>query len=569
MSTKQKQNINMNAEAAAATVKSAPERRKGQYYHPSVWGDFFLTHVFESDQMVSGWNEEIQVLKSEVKMMLVEETKSAKRLDLVDTIQRLGISYHFEPEIEQLVQQEIDEINPSANDDGLHKVALRFRILRQHGHNARPGEFEKFKDEAGETFRKELIDDIEGMLSLYEAAHMRTHGETILDEAMDFTKTHLMAARIDDDSSPLAERVARALERPLRKDMDRIQHLFFIPNYEKTEGHNRSILKLAKLSYNLLQHMYQQELKVLTKWWTELEFASKVRYARDKLVETYYWALGMFWEPKFALARYLVTKGTTLGTVLDDTYDIYGRFEELELLTSKFARWDSVSDDLDISLKYVYEAVMDFNHEIRTITSEEGRPYCFEYAKRALNIDMKAYLEEQRWYEEGVVPSLEEYRKLSAVSTYYLTIMTSALSGMGDLASEEVFDWVMSEPDILFASGDQCRLMDDIVTHQVEQERGHFDSAVQIYMKQYGATKEEAISVLNSMIDDDWRVMNREMLNLPTLADGRPVPKEVGILLVRMGQIMEVIYKEIDGYSCSDTFTMANITALFVTPLHL
>ncbi|CAN0915661.1 Probable terpene synthase 3 [Linum grandiflorum] len=426
-------------------------------------------------------------------MMLAKKIKSPERLNLLDAIQRLGISYHFEPEIEQLVEQEIDEI-PSANDGDLHTVALRFRILRQHGYNAPTGEFVKFKNEAGE-FKKDITNDIEGLLSLYEASYMRIPGESILDEAIDFTKTHLMASRIDDID--VAERVTRALKRPLRKDMDRLQHLFFIRNYEKTESHNRSLLRLAKLSYNFLQYMYQQELKVLTKW-------------------------------------------------------------------------DDVTDDMDITMKYVYEAVRDFYHEIQVITSEEGRPYCFQYAKRMLSVNLGTYLEEQRWYVEGIEPSLNEYRQVSAVSTFYLSIISSALCGMGDqLASKEVFNWFMSQPKILFASADQCRLMDDIVTYQREQERGHLESSVQIYMKQFEVTTEEAVYALKSMIEDDWRVMNAELLKLANLADGRIIPKEAVALLLRMAQTMDVIYKEMDGYTCSDTVTKDNITALFVTPFQL
>ncbi|CAN1234154.1 Probable terpene synthase 3 [Linum perenne] len=317
--------------------------------------------------------------------------------------------------------------------------------------------------------------------------------------------------------------------------MEKLQHLFFITNYEKIKGHNGTLLKLAKLSFNVLQHMYQHELRVLTKWWTELDFATKVLYARDKLVETYYWAVGMFWEPKFALARYFVTKGTTLGTVLDDTYDVYGTIDELELFTS--------------------------------ITSEEGRPYCFQYAKRALAIDLTAYLDEQRWYDKGIVPSLEEYRKVSAVTSFYMVIMNSGLCGMGELASKEVFDWLLADPNVLFASGDHCRLMDDIVSHEREQERGHVPSAVQIYLKQYGATTEEAVRVLNGMIDDDWRTMNGE--SLIKITQPRTTTDEIVTLFVRMAQNMEVIYKEIDGYTCSNTVTKDNVTALFVTPLHI
>ncbi|MBZ5797691.1 hypothetical protein K8353_47550, partial [Burkholderia contaminans] len=46
--------------------------------------------------------------------------------------------------------------------------------------------FNKFKDSQGNS-KKSLIENPKGMLSLYEAAHLRDHGEDILDEALDFT----------------------------------------------------------------------------------------------------------------------------------------------------------------------------------------------------------------------------------------------------------------------------------------------------------------------------------------------------------------------------------------------
>ncbi|CAN1809092.1 Probable terpene synthase 3 [Linum perenne] len=488
-----------------------------------------------------------------------EENKSLDHLNSIDVIQRLGIGYHFEPEIKRIVQQQVDRDRESITDDDVFTNSFNITV--------RTDEFEKFKDEHGE-FKKELTDDIEGLLSLYEASFMRTHGETILDEAMVFTETHLKSVEFDDAAdSALAERVAHALKRPLRKEIEKLQHLFFIRNYEKIQGHNQSLLKLAKLSFNLLQHMYQHELKILTKWWIELDFSSKVFYARHKLVETYYWSLGLLWEPKYSLARYIVTKQTTIGTVLDDTYDNYGTFEELELFTSKCARWDTYTDDLDMSMKYVYEAVMDLNEEIGVITSKEGRPYCLEYAKRALTINLTAYLDEQRWYVNGIVPSLEEYRHLFSINTFCLAVFTTAICGMGELlAPKQVFDWLFADPKILFATTDQCRLLDDIATNEREQERGHGPSSVQIYMKQLGVTKEEAIDALYGYIDDDWRTINGEMMmlmNRPTV-----IPKEFLAVFLGNAQIMETLYRDtVDSYTFSDTLTKDILTALLVTPM--
>ncbi|PRQ31672.1 putative (-)-germacrene D synthase [Rosa chinensis] len=64
---------------------------------------------------------------------------------------------------------------------------------------------------------------------------------------------------------------------------------------------------------------------------------------------------------------------------------------------------------------------------------------------------------------------------------------------MGDIVTKDSFEWIFSDPKIVKTSSVVCRLMDDIVSHKFEQKRGHVASAVECYMKQYGATEEETI----------------------------------------------------------------------------
>jgi hypothetical protein len=62
---------------------------------------------------------------------------------LVDTLQRLGIDNHFRQEVdaalkrinscESLPESSGSGGTASMDDDGLHAVTLRFRLLRQHG----------------------------------------------------------------------------------------------------------------------------------------------------------------------------------------------------------------------------------------------------------------------------------------------------------------------------------------------------------------------------------------------------------------------------------------------------
>ena len=50
--------------------------------------------------------------------------------------------------------------------------------------------FNKFKDNRV-NFKESLIKDVRGMLSLYEATHVRVYGEDMLDETLKFTTIHL------------------------------------------------------------------------------------------------------------------------------------------------------------------------------------------------------------------------------------------------------------------------------------------------------------------------------------------------------------------------------------------
>ena len=119
--------------------------------------------------------------------------------------------------------------------------------------------FNNFKDGDGK-FKKSLSSDVRGMLSLYEAAHFRVHGEDVLDEALAFTTTHLIQSAARDSSNPLAEQVVHALNQPILKGLPRLEARQYFPIYQSDGSHNKALLKLAKLDFNLLQKLHQKEL---------------------------------------------------------------------------------------------------------------------------------------------------------------------------------------------------------------------------------------------------------------------------------------------------------------------
>ncbi|GMP68108.1 hypothetical protein CsSME_00027833 [Camellia sinensis var. sinensis] len=168
----------------------------------------------------------------------------------------------METALQHIYETDYDHHDDKANDD-LYTVALMFRLLRQQGYPISCDVFNKFKDDNGKI-RESLIGDVRGMLSLYEAAHLRVRGEDILDEALSFTITHLESA-VPNLSNLVQEQVIHALNQPIHMGLTRLEATRYFFFYEQDDSHNEVLLNFAKLDFNLLQKMHQWELSEITR----------------------------------------------------------------------------------------------------------------------------------------------------------------------------------------------------------------------------------------------------------------------------------------------------------------
>ncbi|KAL7185034.1 hypothetical protein ACSBR2_027054 [Camellia fascicularis] len=544
-----------------STKNMVPEvTRRSANYHPSIWGDHFLTYASHAVEVDVKMGQQLQQQKEEVrKMLMAANDQPSQKLNFIDAIQRLGVSYHFESEMETALQHiyetDYDHHDDKAHDD-LYTVALMFRLLRQQGYPISCDVFNKFKDDNGKI-RESLIGDVRGMLSLYEAAHLRVRGEDILDEALSFTITHLESA-VPNLSNLVQEQVIHALNQPIHMGLTRLEatRSFF---YEQDDSHNEVLLNFAKLDFNLLQKMHQWELSEITRWWKELDFAKKMPFARDRIVECYFLTLGVYFEPQYLLARRMLTKVIALTSLIDDIYDVYGTLEELALFTDAIERWEiSAIDQLPEYMKPCYQALLDVYNMIDEEMARKGRSYCVHYAKSAMKILVRAFFEEAKWLHQGNVPSIEEYMRVALVTGAYTVLATTSLVGMGEVVSKEAFDWVSSDPLIVQASSLVCRLLDDMVTRKFEQERGHVVSVVECYMKQYGASEEEALVELQKRVTNAWKDINQECLR-PTA-----VPMPLLLRVVNLARMINVLYKDEDGYTNSGTKLKGFVTSVLI-----
>ncbi|WVZ02308.1 hypothetical protein V8G54_023114 [Vigna mungo] len=123
----------------SASGENTSFNRPTANFHPSVWGDRFLSVPCsaESDSRI----QEANLLKEDVRKRLVspiDDNNFSLKLNFIDSVQRLGVSYHFEHEIDNALCQIYDistkENNIIAHCDDLYHTALLFRLLRQHGY---------------------------------------------------------------------------------------------------------------------------------------------------------------------------------------------------------------------------------------------------------------------------------------------------------------------------------------------------------------------------------------------------------------------------------------------------
>ncbi|KAF3445211.1 hypothetical protein FNV43_RR14905 [Rhamnella rubrinervis] len=526
-------------------------KRPSADFHPSIWGDHFLniSHSNTGTCMpVEKMKEQVEELKEEVKTMLLMDSHSKpwQKLELIDSIQRLGVSYHFQSEIDQVLENMNSNYSLGVvdkEDDCLYVVALWFRLLRQHGYRISCDIFNKFKDREG-NFKASLTMDVPGMLSLYEAAHLRIRGEQILDEALVFTTTHLQSLSASRINSDLAEKVFWALKRPIRRNIPRLETRHYISLYSKEDSHSATLLKLAELDFNVLQTLHQKEARNITRWWKDLDFAVKLPYARDRVIELYFWILGIYFEPQYHFGREIVTKVIIMVSVLDDTFDAHGTYEELNLFTQAIKRWDiSSMDVLPDYMKLLYRAILDVYNEIEEHTAKEGRSYCVNYAKEAMKELVQAYFDEARWLHDDYTPTMEEYMSVAAVSATYFLITTLSFIDKGKIATEEVFQWVSNKPKIVTASSVIGRLMNDMVSHKFEHKRDHIASAVECCMKQHGVKEEEAYKLLGEEIENAWKDINQEFLKPTAVASSLLEP------ILNLTRMTDVMYTGDDCYT--------------------
>ncbi|XP_010051295.1 myrcene synthase, chloroplastic-like isoform X3 [Eucalyptus grandis] len=493
------------------TNEQSPVARRSANYMPSVW-DYDILKSLSVDFAEERCTEPVQRMKEEVKDTLERENHLLAKLELIDAIQRLGLQYHFENDIKRALQVIHDDSNDACFSNDLHSTALRFRLLRQHGYDLSQDAFQRFINKTG-TFEESLKKDVKGLLGLYEASFHGLEGENILDEAQDFASKHLKNLNLNEIPTCLAKQVLHALDMPIRWRPNRLEARWFMDMYGKQQDMIPSLLRLAKLDFNLVQTIHRKEVSNLARWWVELG-ANNMTFSRDRLVENYFWSCLMVFEPQYTAYREMTTKIGCMVTLIDDVYDVYGTLEELVLLTDFIVR---------------------------------------------------AYIKEVHWYNEGIKPTLKEYMSNAVDSIGGLIMLLHSYFLTTDNLTKEGLDYMSKIPRIMHCSAKILRLNDDLGTSSYELARGDNFKALECYMNETGASTEAAQQHIKHLVRETWKTMNKDVFEDYPFPGFKPF---LGACL-NLARASQCFYQYGDGHGLPGHETRDHIVSTLFKPVPL
>ncbi|KQJ98123.1 alpha-humulene synthase [Brachypodium distachyon] len=540
-------------------------------FAPSVWGDFFVTYIPPAtiSQRSEEWmRERAEQLKGKLRQVFEASKEAmtvADALTYVDTLERLGLDNHFPEEIGAALSRVRTE-SDDGSADSLHFVALRFRLLRQHGFWVSADVFDRFRDDQG-SFSKSLSSDPRGLLSLYNAAHMAAPGEVALDDAIAFAKGHLIEAIKEGKlvrSPILAEQISRALDIALPRFTRRLETMHYIGEYEQeAAAHDDTLLELARLNFNLVRSLHLKELKALCLWWRDLYDTVKLPYARDRMVEIYFWTCGMLHEEEYSTARMLFAKTFGMVSLLDDTFDVHATLEECHKLNQAMQRWEE--SEVSILPEYLHMLYIKTLSNFKEFEDalEPSHKYRMSYAKKAYKLSSEYYLREAILSSERYRPSFKEHEEISIMTSGLPMLTLVTLMGYGDVATREVFEWVSHVPEMVRAGSQVTRFLNDISSYRLGKHKKDMPSAVECYMMEEGSTGDEAVEAVAALLENRWRVLNQVNMEIDrTLSPAAQV-------VVNMARTNEIIYlKGRDAYTFGGDLQDL-VTTLFLKPVPL
>ncbi|KAL3819751.1 hypothetical protein ACJIZ3_005656 [Penstemon smallii] len=476
------------------------------------------------------------------------------KLELIDEMNKIALSHYFEKDIIEVVNEiaQCSYVSVNMNQDP-YITALYFRILRQHGYNVSPDAFLCIMDDE-EKFIKSAFSDTKTIIEVFEASHLLAE-----DECVGFDKAKTLASKYLKMNYSCTYNIY-SLKRPLHWSVS----WFNVKKNILQAKHNAMLIKLARLSFNIVQVQHQNDLKEILRWWKNLGLLEVLTFTRDRVVESFLCAVGVAYEPQYGSLRKWLTKAITLILIIDDVYDIYGSMKELEQFTYAVERWDPKEiQQLPKAIKRCFWVLYDTTNDMDLeIQKEKNWNSVLPHLKRVWTDFCRALLVEAKWYHTGHTPTLLEYLENGWISSSGYVLSLHALLGVGQDMTK-IIGILNNSHEIIYHSSLIIRLYNDKSTSKAELERGDAPSSIRCYMSEANVTEEEARCHIENTITCSWKKINGLFIS-------RPRSEQPFIeYIINTARVANFIYQNGDGFGDQDGETRDQVLSCLIEPLPL
>ncbi|KAK9065167.1 hypothetical protein SSX86_016550 [Deinandra increscens subsp. villosa] len=533
-------------------------------YNPTIWSHDYIQSL--DDTFPNNFKDKVLKLEKKVRALNVDvENDSFRMLELlehIDDIERLGLSHRFQHDITRALAIITSNVRLEEKEDDLHEASLRFRILRQHGYNVSEDFLKRFKDIHG-GFIERLETDVKGLISLYEASHIAFIEESDLHKAKLFAMKHLLKLKHGENDAQVHEHIHHTLEVPLYHRVHRLQARSYIDTYKKRQDANLLFLELATLDFNMTQAAFKTELKEVSMWWKNIGLTYKLDFARDRLMECFFWAVGMVFEPQNHSCRVWITKAFSLITVIDDIYDIYGSVDELEIFIDAVKRWDTDKvEHMPTYLKVGFEALHNTVTEMGSNTSIGQGEDITAILVKVWGELLEAFLVEAKWTRDKYIPTLQAYLDNAWRSVSGVVLLTHGYFSISQEMKIDVADSLEKYHDLMKWSSVIFRLYNDLATSSNEIERGETANAISCYMHEKGVTEEVAREYITTLIDEAWRKLVKVHV-----ACSQEFPNPFVDMAINLARTSHCTYQYGDGHGAPDARAKDRVLSVIIEPI--
>ncbi|CAA7017052.1 unnamed protein product [Microthlaspi erraticum] len=230
------------------------------------------------------------------------------------------------------------------------------------------------------------------------------------------------------------------------------------------------------------------------------------------------------------------------------------------------SRWDlGAIEELPSYMRIMFRIVLETVEEIDKEMMARGKSDTMQPTIDESKSLVISYLAISKWARAGHVPSFDEYMEVGLVTAGMDDLAAYGYIAMDDCDEKQLKEWFYSKPKIFQALSAYFRLINDIVSFEVEMSRGEVANGVNCYMQQHGVTQKEAVEKMSKMAQESYKIMMDEFMMSATTMPRR----QIVVRVINIARVIAVYYREGDGFKYPHGKLKDRLTALFLQPIPL